>query len=137
MQPLVNRVFHPTDFSKASHVVFSHAFAIAIARKATLTIMNADKDFNGDDWSRFPGVTDILKRWGLLEKPHNRRHILEHLSVKVKKQGVVSGDPADTILEYLNNHPDDLIVMATEARLDSCQKQVTSPLIHGPLIHAP
>ena len=51
MRPFVQNVFHPTDFSGASQVAFSHALAIAIARKAKLTIMNASKGFRGEDWN--------------------------------------------------------------------------------------
>jgi nucleotide-binding universal stress UspA family protein len=114
--PLVDRVFHPTDFSEASHVAFDHALAIAIARKATLTVLNASKGFRGDDWSRFPGVSDTLKRWGLLDESSERRDIFDKLSVKVKKLGVDASDPADVILDFLGDHPNDLVVMATEAR---------------------
>jgi nucleotide-binding universal stress UspA family protein len=116
MDPLVDRVFHPTDFSEASHVAFDHALAIAIARKATLTVLNASKGFRGDDWSRFPGVSDTLKRWGLLDESSDRRDIFDKLSVKVKKLGVDASDPADVILDFLGDHPNDLVVMATEAR---------------------
>jgi nucleotide-binding universal stress UspA family protein len=116
MQPLIDRVFHPTDFSEASHVAFEHALAIAIARKATLTIMNAQKGFHGEDWSRFPGVSETLKRWGLLDESSNRRDVFGKLSVKVKKIGVDASDPSDVILDFLADHPNDMVVMATEAR---------------------
>ena len=116
MQPPVDRVFHPTDFSKASRVAFEHALAIALARKATLTIMNASKGFRGDDWSGFPGVSETLKRWGLLDESSERRDVFAKLSVQVRKIGVDASDPADVILDFLADHPRDLVVMATEGR---------------------
>lgn len=116
MQPFIQRVFHPTDFSDASGVAFAHALAIAISRKAMFTIMNASKGFRGDDWSRFPGVSDTLKRWGLLSESSNRGDVFRELAIQVKKVGVDASDPADAILEFLVQHPTDLVVMATEAR---------------------
>jgi nucleotide-binding universal stress UspA family protein len=116
MQPLVQRIFHPTDFSDASGAAFVHALAIAIARKTTLTIMNASKGFEGEDWSQFPGISDTLKRWGLLEASSSRADVFSKLSIAVKKVGVDASDPADAILDFLAKSPTDLVVMATEAR---------------------
>ena len=116
MQPLVQRIFHPTDFSDASGAAFVHALAIAIARKTTLTIMNASKGFEGEDWSQFPGISDTLKRWGLLDASSSRADVFSKLSIAVKKVGVDASDPADAILDFLAKSPTDLVVMATEAR---------------------
>jgi nucleotide-binding universal stress UspA family protein len=116
MQPFIQRVFHPTDFSDASGTAFVHALAIAIARKTTLTIMNASKGFQGDDWSRFPRISDTLKRWGLLDASSSRADVFSKLSIAVKKVGVDASDPTGAILDFLANHPVDLVVMATEAR---------------------
>ena len=116
MQPLIQRVFHPTDFSDASGAAFAHALAVAIARKTRLTIMNASKGFRGEDWSGFPGVSDTLKRWGLLDPSSRRSDIFSKLSIKVKKVGVDANDPAGAILDFLAKNPTDLVVMATEAR---------------------
>jgi nucleotide-binding universal stress UspA family protein len=116
MEPLIHRVFHPTDFSEASGSAFAHALAIAIARKTTLTIMNASKGFRGEDWSQFPGVSDTLKRWGLLDASDSRRDVFGKLSIKVQKVGVDAKDPANAILDFLSEKPTDLVVMATEGR---------------------
>jgi nucleotide-binding universal stress UspA family protein len=116
MQPFIQRVFHPTDFSGASSTAFAHALAIAVARKTTLTVMNASKGFQGEDWSQFPGISDTLKRWGLLEASSRRADIFQKLSIEVKKVGVDAGDPAGAILDFLAQHPSDLVVMATEGR---------------------
>ena len=116
MEPLINRVFHPTDFSAASGSAFAHALAIAIARKTTLTIMNASKRPRGEDWSEFPAVSDTLKRWGLLDSSDGRRDVFGKLSIKVIKVGVDASNPADAILDFLALNPTDLMVMATDAR---------------------
>ena len=116
MQPLIQRVFHPTDFSDASRTAFAHALAVAIARKTTLTIMNASKGFRGEDWSQFPGVSDTLKRWGLLDPSSRRSDVFSKLSIKVKKVGVDADDPAGAILDFLAQNPTDLVVMATDPK---------------------
>jgi nucleotide-binding universal stress UspA family protein len=116
MEPFIHRVFHPTDFSEASGAAFAHALAIAIARKTSLTIMNASKGFRGEDWSQFPGVSDTLKRWGLLDESSSRRDVFGKLSIKVKKVGVDASDPADAILDFLAQNPTDLVVMATDPK---------------------
>jgi nucleotide-binding universal stress UspA family protein len=116
MEPFIHRVFHPTDFSEASHTAFAHALSIAIARKTTLTVMNASKGFRGEDWSQFPGVSDTLKRWGLLDPSDSRRDVFGKLSIKVKKVGVDASDPANAILDFLAQNPTDLVVMATDGR---------------------
>jgi len=116
MQPFIERVFHPTDFSDASRTAFAHALAVAIARKTTLTIMNASKGFRGEDWSQFPGVSDTLKRWDLLDPSSSRADVFSKLSIKVKKVGVDADDPAGAILDFLAKSPTDLVVMATDAK---------------------
>ena len=114
--PFVQRVFHPTDFSDASERAFAHALAISLGRQASLTIMNASKGFQGQDWTRFPSIVKTLERWGLLEKGSDRSEVFERFKMKVKKVGVDAGSPSNAILDYLAQNPTDLVVMATEGR---------------------
>ncbi len=116
MQPFIHRVFHPTDFSRASGVAFAHALAIAIARKATFTVMNVGGGRKSDEWRRFPGISDTLKHWGLLDESSDRGDVFRKLSIKVKKIRIDARDPANAILDFLVDHPTDLVVMATEAK---------------------
>lgn len=116
MQSFVRRVFHPTDFSPASEVAFAHALAIALARHATFTIMNADNRAGRRGGRRFPRVRETLEKWGLLEPGAEQAEVFRRLGVKVRKVGVESSDPVDAILDFLHDHPADLMVLATEAR---------------------
>jgi len=68
VRPFVEAVFHPTDFSEASQVAFAHALAIALYRKARLTLLHVAPDLAEDDWRGFPPVRATLERWGLLEE---------------------------------------------------------------------
>lgn len=115
--PFVSSVFHPTDFSEASHRAFAHALAVALLRRTELTILHADRDFVADDaWVKFPAVRRTLEGWGCLEPGSPRSAVLERLEVQVKKVSLRSRSPAAAILQYLDEHDTDLIVLATEGR---------------------
>jgi len=115
--PFVESVFHPTDFSEASHVAFAHALAIALLRKAQLTILHSGRDFLAEDeWGKFPAVRRTLESWGCLEPGSPRSAVLTQLDVAIKKVNLKRRNPGAAILDYLSEHEIDLIVLATEAR---------------------
>ena len=114
--PLVESVFHPTDFSPASADAFAHALAIALVRRASFTILHAGDAYLGEDqWTSFPPVRETLERWGVLEKGSPRSAVFDELMMTVKKVNV-RGDPLKAILDYLEKRRMDLIVLATEGR---------------------
>jgi nucleotide-binding universal stress UspA family protein len=93
--PFVHSILHPTDFSEDSRSAFVHALAIAVVRKAELTLLHAGETYlDDDDWKRFPHVRETLQRWGLIE----------------------AGSPVDATMEFLEDNPTDLLVLATEGR---------------------
>ena len=113
--PLVRSVLHPTDFSKASEHAFAHALAIALIRKTSLTLLHAGGD-RSRSWSSFPSVRRTLERWGMLERGSPRSAVFDQLSVRVKKVVTKKRNPVEACLEYLNDHPTDMIVFATRGR---------------------
>jgi len=115
--PFVSSVFHPTDFSEASQLAFAHALAVALLRKTELTILHAGRDFRAEDeWARFPAVRRTLESWGCLEPGSPRSAVLEQLEVRVKKVNLQRRSPVAAIVEYLEDHDVDLVVLATEGR---------------------
>jgi nucleotide-binding universal stress UspA family protein len=114
LQPFVESILHPTDFSEASRVAFAHALAIALVRRARLTLFHVEEDPHEVEWSKFPHVRETLERWGLLEQGSSRADVLRQLRVQVKKVTVRGGDVADAIADYLRDEPNDLIVLATQ-----------------------
>lgn len=112
--PFVNSVFHPSDFSPASENAFAHALAIALIRKTKFTILHVGG--SRADWRRFPAVRTTLERWGLLEKGSPKSAVFEELAVRVKKVNMRGRNPLAETLDYLNEKPTDLIVLATEGR---------------------
>lgn len=116
-QPFVRTVFHPTDFSEASHRAFAHALAVALLRKTELTILHSGRDFVAEDaWVRFPAVRRTLEAWGCLEPNSPRSAILDQLDVRIKKVNLRARNPVSAIIEYLGDHETDLIVLATRGR---------------------
>jgi len=115
----VKSIFHPSDFSAASENAFAHALAFSFLRSTQLTILHAGG--SAKDWRLFPAVRETLQRWGLLEEGSQKNQVFEELSVRVKKVKVRNDNPVPATLEYLAEHPTDLIVLATEGR-DGLQK---------------
>jgi nucleotide-binding universal stress UspA family protein len=115
--PLVQSVFHPSDFSEASESAFAHALAISLLRQTRLTILHASPEHHGgNDWSRFPAVRATLERWKLLEPGSPRSAVLNELGIRVEKIAVASPNPLSAALEYLEQNPTDLMVLATQGR---------------------
>ena len=46
--PILQHVFHPSDFSPASETAFAHALKAALIAKATLTIFHVSSDREGE-----------------------------------------------------------------------------------------
>ena len=117
--PLVSSVLHPTDFSDASNRAFAHALAIALLRQTELTILNVGTESRDDvAWSSFPQVRKTLERWNLLDPGSARSAVLEELNVKVRKISVHSRNPIHATIEFLDDQPHDLVVLATEGSED-------------------
>jgi nucleotide-binding universal stress UspA family protein len=117
--PFVSSVLHPTDLSAASDRAFAYALAIALIRQTELTILHVHPDKHSEaDWARFPRVREILERWGLLEIGSPRSAVYEKFRTRVEKVALNSRSPSRATVRYLDTHPSDLIVMATEGRSD-------------------
>jgi len=112
LAPLVQSVVHPTDFSPASERAFAHALAIAVLRRTSLTLLHV-----GDhDLYKFPAVRKTLERWGLLKPGSAQEDVFANLGVRVTKLAIDSKMPVHSLLAWLDSHPTDLLVVATEGR---------------------
>ena len=110
--PVLQNVFHPSDFSQASYVAFAHALKAALTAEATLTILHASRE-REEPWTDFPGVRETLERWGLLPKNSDRSAVVT-LGINVKKIQAFHSDPVESVTAYLAEHSTDLIVLATD-----------------------
>lgn len=112
----IDSIFHPTDFSEASFVAFVHALKLALLARSELTILHATSDA-GDrvSWRDFPGVRQTLERWGELPKASPASAVAE-LGMRVEKVTGHGSKPLETITNYLQENPAQLVVLASEGR---------------------
>jgi nucleotide-binding universal stress UspA family protein len=115
--PRMRSIMHPTDFSVASGLAFDHALRIALSGKTKLHLLHVG---HGDpelaDWTAFPGVRRTLSAWGLLPEGSPREAVAKELGIYVSKIEMVDRGAVRGILRYLEQHPTDLIVLATHGR---------------------
>ena len=127
--PILQHIFHPSDFSTASETAFAHALKTALIAKATLTIFHVSPD-REEDWTEFPAVRQTLERWRILPKDSPKSAVPE-LGINVRKVIAQDKDPVKSVLAYLENRPADLIVLATQqdkGRVLWLDKSVAEPV---------
>lgn len=108
----IQRIFHPTDFSAASHQAFAHALKLAIGAKSILTIYHTEPHQPASSWKSFPHVRDVLEGWGTIP-PHSSRNAVTDLGIGIEKVSAGHRNARDSVLNFLERHPHDLIVLAT------------------------
>jgi nucleotide-binding universal stress UspA family protein len=111
----VESIFHPSDFSQASHVAFAHALKMALIAKAKLNMLHATATSDAG-WQDFPGVRDTLERWGILPKNSPSTAVVDVLGIEVSKVLAAGKDPVRACVGYLKKHPADLVVLAVHPR---------------------
>jgi nucleotide-binding universal stress UspA family protein len=111
----LKRVFHPSDFSRASKVAFAHALKLALIAKAELSILHIASKTEDVHWTDFPGVRQTLERWRILPKGSSREDVVG-VGLQVQKILRHDEDPLLSILRHLKKNPTDLIVLATNQR---------------------
>ena len=127
--PIIDSILHPSDFSAASEVAFAHALKAALIAKSQLTVMHVSPDVTAE-WTDFPGVREMLTRWGLLP-PGSPRSAVPALGIDVRKVITCDNDPVKSVLAFLDRHPADLIVLAThqhEGRSHWLRRSVAEPI---------
>ena len=109
--PILQHVFHPTDFSPDSEAAFAHALKAALIAKATLTMLHVSTG-REQNWTEFPAVRQTLERWGMLPK-NSPKSAVPELGIDVRKIITKDKDPVKSVLAFLEHSPNDLIVLAT------------------------
>jgi nucleotide-binding universal stress UspA family protein len=117
-EPLI-RILHPSDFSKSSRVAFAHALKIALQSKAELELVHVQRYKIGSQkdvhWADFPGVRATLARWKILPAGAKPEDVAK-LGLRVKKVLNSETDPLEAMVAYCEEHPPDLLVLATHQR---------------------
>jgi nucleotide-binding universal stress UspA family protein len=110
--PIIDHVLHPSDLSEASHVAFAHALKAALMARARLTMLHVSPKPGGLRWDDFPGVQDTLERWGTHPRKGSEAGANDG-GIAVTKIVARHRDPVESVHDYLQEHPADLIVLAT------------------------
>jgi nucleotide-binding universal stress UspA family protein len=109
------RIVHTTDFSGASDVAFAHALKLALVTRAELDLLHVSPQKGEPDWTKFPGIRQALHRWGLLPDEAPAAALREG-GLRIGKIVTVDRDPVRSVLEYIQGHPTELLVLATHQR---------------------
>lgn len=105
------RVLHPTDITTGSLPAFAHGLLIATKAEGQFTVLHVEGD-NEVHWSEMPGVRELLARWKMIQGPEDKEG-LEALGLGVKKIIASGDDAAATTINYLDDHPMELVVLGT------------------------
>jgi nucleotide-binding universal stress UspA family protein len=108
----IEKVFHPTDFTEASHRAFAHALRLAVGLKSGLTVFHTEAHNPSASWEEFPHVRQLLESWGMIP-PHSPREAIIDLGIGVEKVSAAHRSARESVLKYLEKYPHDLIVLAT------------------------
>ena len=115
MLPL-RSIVHPTDFSDASAQAFVHALRIALNAKCGLTLVHVATGSQTVEWTAFPHIRVALAGWGLAKATDTPAAIAAKLGVTIAKVELEAQSAVDGVLKFIDQHPADLIVLATEGR---------------------
>ena len=127
--PLIDSILHPSDFSAASEVAFAHALKVALIAKAQLTMLHISPSMTAE-WTDFPGIRETLARRGLLPQD-SPRSAVPALGIDVRKVLTHDHDAVKSVLAFLEQHPADLVVLAThqhEGRSHWLRRSVAEPV---------
>ncbi len=114
--PFIDSILHATDFSETSQRAFAHALAVALLRKAKLTLFHAGGDPSMGAWQEFPAIRGTLERWGLLAPGSERAAVFRELSVRAEKVVVKRRNVAGAIADHVSEEEPDLLVLGTAGR---------------------
>lgn len=127
----IKRIFHPTDLSRTSEVAFHHALRLAVETRASFTILHVGSDT--ESWDEMPQVRRTLKKWGMLKDENDTEQFMR-LGIMIRKLMVGADDPLKACMEYLEEHPTDLVVLATHqdsGRMGWLKQKVAEPLMRA------
>jgi nucleotide-binding universal stress UspA family protein len=109
-------IIHPTDFSDDSMNAFTHALKIATLAKCRLYVAHVADRAGAHEWHAYPHVRQTLAQWGLLDAFAPTAAIFERLGVEVVKVEIEPQDPVRGVTRFLETHPSELMVLATQGR---------------------
>ncbi len=112
---LFKQILHPTDFTAGDDNALAHALRIGLANEADVTLLHISEEGEQIDWRDFPSIRERLKAWQFLPENASREQV-EATGIRLKKALRRGRHPAPAIAAYFDEHPCDLLVLATHQR---------------------
>jgi nucleotide-binding universal stress UspA family protein len=107
-------IVHPTDFAASGAAAFAHALKIALIAKSQLCLLNVRGESEAAPArSGFRHVRDVLVNWGMLDPDAQPDCFERELGLRVSSLSVPARNARTGILDFLDSHPCDLVVLAT------------------------
>jgi nucleotide-binding universal stress UspA family protein len=111
----IRSIVHPTDFSDLSAAAFAHALRIALATKSKLHLLHVSQ-YDAAEALAFPHARRLLAQWGLSDENDPPSMIATKLGIEVDDIRLKLQEPTRAIVDFLSEHPSDLVVLATHGR---------------------
>ena len=109
---VLDSIFHPTDFSPESEEALAHAFKLALAVGAELRILHVDPPGTATPVANYPNIQDMWSRWEREKRPQPVGTQTSYPIPRIRKIRT-SGNITRSIVEHLEHHPANLMVLAT------------------------
>jgi nucleotide-binding universal stress UspA family protein len=111
----IRSIVHPTDFSDLSAAAFAHALRIALAARCRLHLLHVSQ-YDAAETLAFPHALRLLAQWGLSEEDDPPWVVASKLGIEVDNIRLKLQEPTRAIVDFLNEHESDLVVLATHGR---------------------
>jgi nucleotide-binding universal stress UspA family protein len=114
----LSRLLLPTDLSEHNLIGFHHALRLALAARSRLAMIHVSRQRRDVAWDDFPSLRATLERWGWVERGASKSDVVA-LGIEVDKRLKEHEDPVSAVLDYLQQHPAEMLVLVTEQRKGS------------------
>jgi nucleotide-binding universal stress UspA family protein len=111
----IRSIVHPTDFSDLSAAAFRHALRIALAARSQLHLLHVSQ-YDATETLAFPHARQLLVQWGLTEANDPPWVVASRLGIEVDNIRLALQEPTRAIVDFLQEHASDLVVLATHGR---------------------
>jgi nucleotide-binding universal stress UspA family protein len=111
----IRSIVHPTDFSDLSAAAFAHALRIALAARCRLHLLHVSQ-YDAAEALAFPLAQRLLSQWGLSDEGDPPWVVASKLGIEVDNIRLKLQEPTRAIVDFLNEHESDLVVLATHGR---------------------
>jgi nucleotide-binding universal stress UspA family protein len=104
---------HPTDYGPGGQLAFAHAVRLALRGKYALSLLNIDVGDLAQHHTGVGEVVDWLIRWKMAPEKAGAEILESEFDLPVLGVKIPSGDVRSAVLDFLDNHVTDLVVIAT------------------------